>query len=80
MVLRFPTVNNRLRDQVERKEALKFARTEAQTIIAQFRVRKSMLAKILRNVDLILQSGDTVRVYRETDRKYTGPYTMKRID
>ena len=77
---RFPAVNTELPDQVERMEALKEARAEAATITAQLRVRKAMLAKVPRDVDLVLKRGDMVRVYRETDKKYTGPFPVERVD
>ena len=77
---RFPAVNTNLPDQVERMEALKEARAEAATITARLRVRKALLAKTPRNVDLVLHKGDMVRVYRETDRCYTGPYPVQRVD
>lgn len=39
-----------------------------------------MLAKVPRNVELVLNGGDMVRVYRETDRNYAGPYPVQCID
>lgn len=63
---RFPSVNTELPDQIARMEALGKARAEAATITAQLRVRKAMLSKVPRNVDLVLQRGDMVRVFRST--------------
>ena len=77
---RFPAVNTSLPYQIERMEALKEARAEAATITAKLRVRKAILAKTPRNVDLVLNRGDMVRVYRETDRCYTGPYPIHRVE
>ena len=39
-----------------------------------------MLAKVQRNVDLVLNRGDVVRVYRKTDRKYAGLYPVECLD
>ena len=77
---RFPAVNTKLPNQVERMEALKNARAEAAAITAQIRVRKALLAKVPRNVDLVLKRGDLVRVFRETDKRYTEPYPVERVD
>lgn len=68
---RFPEVNITLPDQVERMEALKEARAEAETITAQLRAR---------NADLVVHPGDMVRVFRETDKCYTGPYPAEKVD
>lgn len=61
-------------------EALKEARAEAATIAAKLRVRKAMLAKEPRNVDLVLKKGYMVRLFRKNDNGYTGPYLVARID
>lgn len=39
-----------------------------------------MLSKVPRNVDLVIQRGDLIRVYRETKKKYLGPYPVSRVD
>eukprot|EP00171_Calliarthron_tuberculosum_P022791 IDg22791t1 len=66
--------------QSERMKALAAARTEMATITAELRVRKALMSKVPRNADLILHPGDQVRVYRETDKKYVGPYPILRVD
>ena len=77
---RFSAVDTKLPNQVERMEALKNARAEAEAISAKLRVRKAILAKATRNVYLFLHPGDLVRVYRETEKRYTGPYPVIRVE
>lgn len=72
-------MNTKLPKQIERMKHLKSARYEAATITAQLRVRKAMLAKVPKNVDLILNCGDMVRVFRKTDKKYLGTYPVDRV-
>lgn len=38
-----------------------------------------MLSKVPRNVDLVLTRGDMFHEYRETDKKYMGPYLVERV-
>ncbi|MEM1283154.1 MAG: reverse transcriptase domain-containing protein [Chlamydiota bacterium] len=77
---RFPCVNSTLPNQRERMRALEVARAEMSTVTSELRIRKAMLSKVPRNADLVLNPGDMVRVFRETDRKYLGPYPVIRVD
>ena len=61
-------------------QALQAARVEMGTFTAELRIRTAMLSKVPLNSDLILKPGDQVRVFREIDKKYTGPYTVIRVD
>lgn len=57
-------------------EAFEESRAKAASIAANLRVRKPMLAKVPRNFDLVLMD----RVFRETDKYWTGPYPVERDD
>lgn len=76
----FPTVNTNLPGQRERRKALQQARKEMATITAEIRIKRALLSRVPRNTDLNLNLGDQVRVYRETDRKYIGPFPVIRTD
>lgn len=56
------------------------ARRETTSVTAELRIRKALASKIPRNCDLVLKPGDKVRVFRETDKKYTGPFPALRQD
>ena len=77
---RFPFLHTTLPNQIQRMRALQAGRTEMETVVSELRVRQAMLSKIPRCVDTILKPGDLVRVYRETDKKYVGPYPVIRVD
>ena len=77
---RFPSINSRLPEQQNRMKALEKARTQIATIFAEQRISKAMASQVPRNSDLIIESGDKVRFYRETDKKYAGPFPVIRID
>lgn len=77
---RFPTVESSNAGQFERMNALESARKEYATITAELRIRKALMSRVPRTTDLVLHPGDQVRVFRETDKKYTGPYPVIRVD
>lgn len=77
---RFPSVNSKVPEQVERMDALQAARREMETITAETRIRKALSSRVPRNADLIISPGDSVRVFRETDRRYIGPFKVIRVD
>lgn len=79
-VPRFPCINSKQPNQKERMVALNAARQEMAEITAELRIKKALSTRIPRNSDLILTKGDMVRVYRETDRKYVGPYPVSHVD
>lgn len=60
-------------------QALEIARKEYATITAELRIRKALMSRDPRNTDLISRQ-DQVRVFRETDKKYIGPFPVIRVD
>ena len=38
-----------------------------------------MISQVPRNADLTLKPGDKAHVYRETDKRYMGPYPVLRV-
>lgn len=77
---RFPTVSSELPAQRERMRALSQAKKEMATITAELRIKRALMSRVPRNADLVLEPGDQIKVYRETDRKYIGPFPVIRID
>jgi len=77
---RFPSVDSTIPAQKERMLALQEARKEMATITAELRLKKALLSKVPRNADLTVETGDMVRIYRETDKKYIGPFPVIRMD
>lgn len=61
-------------------EALETAPKEYFTISSELRIRKSLMSRVPQNIDLILHPGDEVRVFRESDKMYMGPYPVIRVD
>ncbi len=55
---------------------LEIARIEMATIVAELRIREAMQSRMRPAARYILAPGAKVRVYRETDKKITGPYTV----
>lgn len=44
------------------------------TVAAELRIKTDVMSRALRNTDTVIEPGDKVRVFRETDKKYIGPY------
>ncbi len=44
------------------------ARSEMAIISAELRIRKALSSRVPRNADLVIEVGDLVRVFRETDK------------
>ena len=77
---RFPAVSSKVPEQKERMNALISARQEMATITAELRVTKALRSKVPRNADLVIFPGQRVLVWRESDKKYIGPYPVIRVD
>lgn len=56
------------------------ARKEMATTTAELRLKKALLYKVPRNAELTVETGDMVRIYRETDKRDIGPFPVIRID
>lgn len=77
---RFSAVHSDHRSHREGMRALHEARKEMSIITAELSIRKALMSQRPRNTDLVLELGDKVRVFRETDKKFIGPLSVIRID
>lgn len=55
-------------------EAISTTRYEIAAITAEMRIRKALASSVTRNADLKLEVDDLVRIFRETDKRYIGPF------
>lgn len=49
-------------------------------VAAELHIRRVMPSRIPRNADIVIEVGYLVRVYRATNRRYAGLYSVIRID
>ncbi len=77
---RFPSVESSIPAQKHRMIAMQKAKSEMETITAALRIRRALLSKVPRNADLKLSIGDKVKIFRESGKKYIGPFPITRID
>jgi len=77
---RLTPVNSHNPAQKQRMRALHEARKEMASVTAELRIRKALMTRAHPNTDIIINQGDKVRVFRETDRKYIGPFPVIRVD
>ncbi len=75
-ILRFPSAESTLTTQQQRMDAMHAALREMLIITAELRIRKALSSHVPRNADLVIEVGDLVRVFRETEKRYVGPYTV----
>ena len=61
-------------------ESLSAARMEMATISAEQRIRTALVSHLPRNADLKIEVGEKARVFRETYKRYTGPFFVIRVD
>ena len=47
---------------------------------AQFRIILALRAKVLRDIDLVVENSDKVRIYGEIDRKRIGAFPVIQVD
>ncbi len=76
---RFPEVESTLPNQKDRHNAFERARNEMATVVAELRLKTALASRILQNADLSVAAGDSVRVLRETDKRYVGPFQIIRV-
>ncbi len=77
---RFPSTESTLPTQQQRMDAMQSAWREMAIITVEFRIRKALWSRVPRNADLVIEVGDLGRVFRETDKRYVGPYFVICID
>lgn len=73
---RLPIANHSFPDQVARMNVLQIARKEMETVVAQLRVRQALNSRIPAAANMIINPGDSIYVFRETDRRYHGPHRV----
>lgn len=61
-------------------KALESPRKKMSTITSELRIRRALASKVPRKADLIVKTNDLVRVYRETDRRYIGPFPVVEVE
>ncbi len=61
-------------------DAMQSDRREMAIITAELQIRKALSSRVPRNADLVIEVGDLVRVFRENDKRYVGPYPVIRVD
>ena len=77
---RFPSTESTLPTQQQRMDAMQAARREMAIITAELRIQKTLSSRVPRIADLVIEVGDLVRVFGETDKRYVGPYPVIRVD
>lgn len=76
----FIVTTSNIAEQNKSMKALSEARREMASVTAEIRIRKALLSNAPRNTDVIINLDDKVRVFRETDRKYIGPFPVIRTE
>lgn len=67
------------KSQVERFKAMNTARREMEAYVAEQRIKTALKSRLPPATKFNIQLGQSVRVYREQERKWVGPYTVDRI-
>lgn len=75
----FPSPTRNSPDQVERFEALKKAKAEMESIVAEQRIKKALKSKLPPATKYLIKPGDQVRVYQEIPKRWDGPFTVTKI-
>jgi len=75
----FPSPSRNTPDQQERFEALRNARAEMESIVAEQRIRKALKSKLPPATKYLIKPGDQVRVYRELSKRWDGPFTVTKV-
>lgn len=61
-------------------EAIRHANAEMATIIAELRIRQALRSRVPPSADYVITAGDNVRVFRETDKRFLGPYKVVAVE
>lgn len=75
----FPTGETNNRDQVERMVVIKETKGEMSLITAELRVSAALKARLPLATKFDFATGQRIRVYRESSRRWEGPFTISRI-
>ena len=77
---RFPSTESTLPTQQQIIDAMQSTWREMANITAEVRIRKALSSLVPRNAYLVIEDVDLVRVFRETDKRYVGPYPVICVD
>ena len=77
---RFPSTDFTLPTQQQRMDDMQLARRKTAIISTELRIWKALSSRVSRNTDLVIEVGDLVRVFRETDKRYVWPYPVIRVE
>ena len=77
---RFPSPDSTYPMQAEGLQALEASRREMLTIVSDQCVKQALHSRLPRCVSFNVNPGELVRIYRESDKKYVGPYKVISTD
>lgn len=80
MLPRMPAATSDLPDQHDRMRALEVFHREMETIVAQLRVNQELRSRTPSAENLTMSPGNKACVFRETDKKTHGPYTVVKVE
>ena len=75
----FPAPATNHPNQEERFQALRLARQEMETIVAQTRIKTALRSKLPPATKYLIKPGDDVRVYRERSKRWNGPFKVTKV-
>lgn len=79
VILSLPVINKPLPTQTERVAAMPLARSEVGTVTAELRISMAIQFKLPHATHLDFVPGGYVRVYKEKDSRWCGPFRIIRV-
>lgn len=79
VIPRFPAVQSDCPTHRARMIAIESARREMERITAELRVRQALISRVPPAAQYVIAQGDLVRVYREGDKRFLGPFPVLRV-
>ncbi len=76
---RFSSTESTLPTQQQRIDVMQPVRLEMAIITVEIRIRKDLSSRGPRNADLLIDVGELVRVFHETDKLSVGPFPVIRV-
>lgn len=80
VIPRFPILCSEFPTQRERMKILSEARIEMNTTIAEKRIATALQKNVTSAADRVYMFGDEVLVYEEKEKKWIGPYIVKKVN
>lgn len=77
---KLPVVNCQKMKQKHRMGALRSARHEMESVVAEERIKRALRAKLPPATKYVVRPGDLLRVYREGSEKWIGPVEVVRVE